>query len=389
MTANRYPDCLAFVLRAEGGGVVDDPADHGGATNQGITQRTYDDWQASHGLPLHSVRLISNEEVSAIYRNHYWRRIHGDDLPPRIDLMVFDTAVQHGVSRASKWLQAVVMSPVDGVVGYKTLYAVNDYVMRNQIKVMIDDYMDLRNAFYAWIVARPAAGAIPQGLVAPHVPAIQRFYEREIMTIRQKIGLSLVLFMAWAAFVYLGRSPVEPLIAFLRDALLALGIFTAALVGPKGRRNESFAYRARAPRSSPAAPPAASHSLESIIRSIFNAPARAPLPDRAPSTPASAPAANSPFKPIAEQALPSAVRSSNDTGTTSPSWPDRHVRKLAAPLAALAFDALPDVQSMTYTAQFVFWQGIETILAGFFWSCLLCVVVAICTCAIFCTVEEL
>lgn len=153
MTANRYPDCLAFVLRAEGG-YVDDPADHGGATNQGITQRTFDDWQESHGLPLQSVRLISAEEVAAIYRNHYWRRIHGDDLPPRIDLMVFDTAVQHGVSRASKWLQAVVMSPVDGVVGYKTLYAVNDYVMRNQIKVMIDDYMDLRNAFYAGIVAR-------------------------------------------------------------------------------------------------------------------------------------------------------------------------------------------------------------------------------------------
>ena len=54
------------------------------------------------------------------------------------------------------------------------------------------------------------------------------------MSTNQKIGLSLVLFMAWAAFVYLGRSPVEPLVAFLRDALLALGIFTAALVDPKG-----------------------------------------------------------------------------------------------------------------------------------------------------------
>jgi len=54
------------------------------------------------------------------------------------------------------------------------------------------------------------------------------------MTTRQKIGLSLVLFTAWTAFVYLGRSPVEPLVAFLRDALLALGIFTAALVDPKG-----------------------------------------------------------------------------------------------------------------------------------------------------------
>ena len=46
------------------------------------------------------------------------------------------------------------MSPVDGAIGPKTLYAVNDYVMRNRIKVLIDDYMDLRNAFYAGIVTR-------------------------------------------------------------------------------------------------------------------------------------------------------------------------------------------------------------------------------------------
>lgn len=153
MTANRYPDCLAFILRAEGG-YVNDPADHGGATNQGITQRTYDEWQERHGLPTQSVRLISKDEVSSIYEGAYWNKCECANLPQPLDLVVFDSAVQHGTERASKWLQHLVCVAVDGVIGFKTLYAVNDYVMRNRLKTLVNDYMDARYAFYAGIIAR-------------------------------------------------------------------------------------------------------------------------------------------------------------------------------------------------------------------------------------------
>ena len=39
-----FERALTFVLRWEGG-YVDHPADPGGATNYGVTQRTYDAWR--------------------------------------------------------------------------------------------------------------------------------------------------------------------------------------------------------------------------------------------------------------------------------------------------------------------------------------------------------
>lgn len=41
------------------GGYVNYPKDPGGATDRGITQRTYDAWNRLHGRPLRPVRGIS------------------------------------------------------------------------------------------------------------------------------------------------------------------------------------------------------------------------------------------------------------------------------------------------------------------------------------------
>ena len=150
---DRFVQCLEFVLGREGeySNLKDD---RGGATNCGITQRTYDEWQERHGLPTQSVRLISKDEVSCIYKGAYWNKCECANLPQPIDLVVFDSAVQHGTERACKWVQHLVCVAVDGVIGFKTLYAVNDYVMRNRLKTLVDDYMDARYAFYAGIISR-------------------------------------------------------------------------------------------------------------------------------------------------------------------------------------------------------------------------------------------
>lgn len=44
MSADGFEPALAFVLRWEGG-FVDNPADPGGRTNKGITQKVYDAWR--------------------------------------------------------------------------------------------------------------------------------------------------------------------------------------------------------------------------------------------------------------------------------------------------------------------------------------------------------
>jgi lysozyme family protein len=122
-----YPQALKQVLKYEGG-FSNHPNDPGGATMKGITQAVYDAWQRKNGLPTQSVRNISDSAVAAIYRQEYWDRIRGDDLPSGVDFAVFDYAVNSGVSRAAKTLQAVVGVTQDGQIGPQTIQAAKTYV---------------------------------------------------------------------------------------------------------------------------------------------------------------------------------------------------------------------------------------------------------------------
>jgi lysozyme family protein len=122
-----YAAALKQVLKYEGG-FVDHPKDPGGPTNKGVTQAVYDAWQKSQNLPTQSVRNISDSAVAAIYKQQYWDRVRGDDLPSGVDFAVFDFAVNSGVSRAAKYLQAVVGVTQDGVIGPATIQATKTYV---------------------------------------------------------------------------------------------------------------------------------------------------------------------------------------------------------------------------------------------------------------------
>jgi lysozyme family protein len=122
-----YAQALKQVLKYEGG-YVDHPKDPGGPTNKGVTQAVYDAWQKSQNLPTQSVRNISDATVAAIYKQQYWDRINGDNLPAGVDFAVFDYAVNSGVSRAAKTLQAVVGVTQDGVIGPATIQATKTYV---------------------------------------------------------------------------------------------------------------------------------------------------------------------------------------------------------------------------------------------------------------------
>lgn len=89
-----FDKALAFVLAQEGG-YVDNPKDPGGATNQGITQRTYDTWQHRFGRGLKPVSQITSGEVRDIYEVLYWQAYGCDSLPDGWALFIFDAAVQH------------------------------------------------------------------------------------------------------------------------------------------------------------------------------------------------------------------------------------------------------------------------------------------------------
>lgn len=118
-------DCLPAVLEEEGG-KVDNPKDPGGRTNKGVTQRTYNGWRRDHGLKVRDVYLIEDWEVEAIYGDNYWKPVKGDAIPRGVGYFTFDSAVNSGVSRGSKWLQIALGmrgKQVDGNVGPHTVLA--------------------------------------------------------------------------------------------------------------------------------------------------------------------------------------------------------------------------------------------------------------------------
>jgi lysozyme family protein len=116
-------NALKWVLAHEGG-YVNHPKDPGGATNMGVTQRVYDGYRARRGLHKQSVRAITADEVAEIYKRQYWDAVKADDLPAGVDYAVFDYAVNSGPGRAVKDLQREVGATVDGVMGFRTLAAV-------------------------------------------------------------------------------------------------------------------------------------------------------------------------------------------------------------------------------------------------------------------------
>lgn len=122
-----FDAALKQVLKYEGG-KVDDPRDPGGRTAYGVTQDTYNAWRKKQGLGVQDVFSISQADVAAIYRQEYWDRIKGDDLPVGVDFAVFDFAVNSGVVRAAKTLQSVVGVAQDGQIGPATIQATKAYV---------------------------------------------------------------------------------------------------------------------------------------------------------------------------------------------------------------------------------------------------------------------
>lgn len=126
---SRFNECYAVTRKYEGG-KVDDPADPGGRTNKGVTQRRYDIYRRSFGKPTQDVYLISDAEVRDIYYSGYWLEAKCDTVPAGIDMLVFDTAINSGSNRSIRILQqsinvcleAARRKPirVDGSIGDET-----------------------------------------------------------------------------------------------------------------------------------------------------------------------------------------------------------------------------------------------------------------------------
>lgn len=115
-----------FILSFEGG-YVNDKNDKGGATNKGVTLATY---QAFFGKSKTSsdLRKITDDEWYSIYKSAYWDKCKADMISSQsVANLLVDFAWHSGVSRAAKKIQGIVGVKADGIIGDKTVTAINNY----------------------------------------------------------------------------------------------------------------------------------------------------------------------------------------------------------------------------------------------------------------------
>lgn len=173
MSNASFDASLPFVLRWEGG-FVNHPADPGGATNRGITQKVYEGWRRDQGLAERSVRELEDAEMRAIYRGNYWQPPRCEDLGAPLDLIQFDTAVNMGVGRAVRLLQQAVGAETDGRFGPGTLQC----VVNCEPGEVLVDYCQAREDFYRQLVARK-----------PDMAVFLKGWLNRLNALRREVGL--------------------------------------------------------------------------------------------------------------------------------------------------------------------------------------------------------
>lgn len=106
------------------GGYVDDPTDHGGPTNMGVTQATLAAHRG-HAVTKQDVMDLPREEAEEIYYQTYWVApgFNTLGLSQYMEEFLLDSACHHGPRAAAELLQLACGVKQDGMVGPVTAAA--------------------------------------------------------------------------------------------------------------------------------------------------------------------------------------------------------------------------------------------------------------------------
>lgn len=138
---------VPFILKWEGG-FVNDPDDLGGATNRGVTLATYAQYCKKKGYPVPTVERLKNlseREWTEILKTMYWDRWKADQIESQSVANILVDWVWASGNYGIKIPQKLIGVTVDGIVGPKTIDAVNSRNPRelfDLIKIARFDYIE-------------------------------------------------------------------------------------------------------------------------------------------------------------------------------------------------------------------------------------------------------
>lgn len=129
-----------MVLSHEGG-YTNNQRDPGGMTNLGVTKAAWEAWLVRTATES-DMRALTPEAVKPFYKAMYWDKIKGDQLPAGVDYAAYDLAVNSGTGRAAKYLQQIAGVAADGVIGPKSLEAINACDPEQTVQALCDMRLD-------------------------------------------------------------------------------------------------------------------------------------------------------------------------------------------------------------------------------------------------------
>lgn len=137
-----------FILKWEGG-FVDDKKDLGGATNKGVTLKTYKVYCEQKGKAVPTVedlKSLPDEEWTDILRKFFWDNWRADEIENQSIANILVDWVWASGGKGITIPQALLGVAVDGKVGEVTLARINGYQPQRElfdrIKKARLDYVD-------------------------------------------------------------------------------------------------------------------------------------------------------------------------------------------------------------------------------------------------------
>lgn len=114
-----------YILSWEGG-FVNDPNDRGKATNKGVTIGTF---QRIFGASktVEDLKKITDAQWTFIFKKYYWDKWKADEINSQSIANLLVDWYWHSGSYGIKIPQSVLKVGIDGIVGPKTIAAINNY----------------------------------------------------------------------------------------------------------------------------------------------------------------------------------------------------------------------------------------------------------------------
>lgn len=159
MPNNTVKQMIDDIIRREGR-FVNHKNDRGGATRYGITQKTLSQY-FRRSASVTEVKNLRRGLASEIYERNYYHKPQIYKLPEQIQAFIFDCSVNHGPSRAIKFVQNVCSNAgniiaVDGFMGPNTAEAAQ-WCQSNMGDFFLEALIVERKKYYFAIVKGDAS----------------------------------------------------------------------------------------------------------------------------------------------------------------------------------------------------------------------------------------